>query len=228
MTARILVVDDDAHLREVVRYALSREGHDVVEAGDGREALDRLARESVDLVVLDVSMPELDGLETCRRLRATSSVPVIFLSSRAEEIDRILGLEIGGDDYLTKPFSTRELATRVKVVLRRVRPTPAPEPSDAVLVAGPLRLDGLAHRVFVGTDEVALTATEFRLLRVLLEHPGRAFTRDTLLARAYDHGHHVSGRTLDSHVRGVRSKLRDAGLEAIETVHGVGYRLVVP
>ncbi len=223
MPTRILVVDDDAHLREVVRYALSRQGHEVLEADHGLAALEIARREPLDLIVLDVLMPELDGLETCRQLRTFSEVPVVFLSSRGEEMDRILGLELGGDDYLTKPFSTRELVSRVKAVLRRTRPA-APAPED-ILTVGALRLDDIAHQVFVGSNEVELTATEFRLLRAMLQHPGRAYTRDELMDRAYADARHVSGRTLDSHVRRIRAKLRDAGLDPIETVHGVGYRL---
>jgi two-component system OmpR family response regulator len=224
-SARILVVDDDPHLREVVTYALGRQGYDVLDAEHGAAALDLLRRESVDLVVLDVLMPELDGLETCRQLRTFSQVPVVFLSSRGEEVDRVLGLELGGDDYLTKPFSTRELVSRVKAVLRRTRPAPS-EPDD-VLSVGRLRLDDLSHRVFVEDVEVKLTATEFRLLRTLMRHPGRVYTRDELTARAYPDVRFVAARTLDSHVRRIRAKLREAGLEAIETVHGVGYRLGV-
>ncbi|MEM6930656.1 MAG: response regulator, partial [Myxococcota bacterium] len=131
MPARILLVDDDASLREVVRYALDRAGYDVIEADNGRRALERFALESVDLVVLDVLMPELDGLAVCRELRKTSQVPIVFLSSRAEEVDRILGLDMGGDDYISKPFSPRELVSRVNAVLRRTRPDPAEEVLEA-------------------------------------------------------------------------------------------------
>lgn len=225
MGARILVVDDDPNLREVVTYALQRQSYEVLTADHGLAALEILKRESVDLVVLDVLMPELDGLETCRQLRAFSQVPVVFLSSRAEEMDRILGLELGGDDYLTKPFSPRELVSRVKAVLRRARPAAAAEDPEDVTQVGTLRLEELTHRVFVEETEVKLTATEFRLLRTLMRHPGRVYTRDELASRAYPDVRFVSGRTLDSHVRRIRAKIREAGLEVIETVHGVGYRL---
>jgi two-component system OmpR family response regulator len=221
--ARILVVDDDPHLREVVRYALARQGHEVLEASDGAAALLTATREPLDLIVLDVLMPELDGLETCRRLRTFSQVPVVFLSSRDEELDRILGLEIGGDDYVTKPFSPRELVSRVKAVLRRTRPAPTVE-EDEVKV-GRLRIAPLAHRVWVDQQEIVLTPTEFRLLLTLARHPGRVYTRDELMDRAYPDVRHVSGRTLDSHMRRVRAKLLEADLEPLETVHGVGYRL---
>lgn len=227
--AHILVVDDDAHLREVVRYALTRDGHDVREAKDGAEALRLVAAEAPDLVVLDIVMPGMDGLEACRELRRRGAIPVVFLSSRDEELDRVLGLEMGGDDYLTKPFSTRELCARVKAVLRRARPAPREpdEPND--LRSGRLRLDLVEHRLWVdapgGPQEVVLTVTEFSLLRVLMTRPGRAYTREDLTDRAYGEGYHLAERTLDSHVRRIRAKLRDHGLDPIETVHGLGYRL---
>jgi two-component system, OmpR family, response regulator len=219
---RILLADDDPSLREVVRYALDQAGFEVIEASDGRMALDTVARTPFDLLVLDVLMPELDGLEVCRVVRRTSQVPIVFLSSRGEEIDKILGLELGGDDYLAKPFSPRELVSRVRAVLRRTHP-PSPEP--AAVEAGGVRLDPEAYRVWVGQIEVQLTVTEFRLLEVLARRPGRVFTRHELVARAYDGPHHVSDRTLDSHVRRIRQKLREGGVDPIETVHGLGFRL---
>jgi two-component system OmpR family response regulator len=225
-TADILIVDDDPRLREVVRYALSREGYSVREAGDGRAALAAIDQSPPDLVVLDVLMPELDGIEVCRRIRASSDLPVVFLSSRGEELDRVLGLELGGDDYLTKPFSPRELVSRIKAVLRRTQRPVATE--DSMVEAGGLRLDSAQHRVWTaGGTEITFTATEFRLLRVLMLRPGRVYTRDELMDLAYDGNHHVSGRTLDSHMRRIRQKLREEDLDPIETVHGVGYRLQV-
>ena len=229
----ILLVDDDPKLREVVGYALRREGYETLEAGHGGEALALLEQRRFDLIVVDVSMPEVDGFEFVRRLRsADQRTPVLFLSARSDEIDRILGLELGGDDYVTKPFSTRELVTRVKVILRRLGrahgehpgSTPEPEPERA-LVVGQLRLNPETHRSWWGEAEVALTATEFRLLEVLMARPGRVYSRDELGAQAYPDARHVSGRTLDSHVRRIRAKFRDHGVDPIETVHGVGYRL---
>lgn len=222
MPAEILLADDDPSLREVARYALARAGFTVHEASDGAEALARFRAAPVDLVVLDVLMPELDGLEVCRRIRAESTVPVVFLSSRGEELDRVLGLELGGDDYLTKPFSPRELVSRVKAVLRRTRPE-ATTPSG--LEAGGVRMDPEAFRAWVGDHELQLTVTEFRILEVLVRRPGRAFTRDELVDRAYPGPHHVSDRTLDSHIRRIRQKLRDGGVDPVETVHGLGFRL---
>ena len=219
MSAEILVADDDASLREVVRYALARAGFEVREAVNGADALRAFETAAPDLIVLDVLMPELDGLEVCRRIRQTSSVPILFLSSRGEELDRVLGLDSGGDDYLTKPFSPRELVSRVRAILRR---TAAP---SAGLEAGSIRLDADGLLAWVGDVELDLTVTEFRLLEVLVRRPGRVFERAELVRRAYPGRHHVSDRTVDSHVRRIRQKLRDAGTDPIETVHGLGFRL---
>lgn len=222
MPAEILLVDDDPSLREVVRYALTREGFSVREAENGLEALERFAAAPVDLVVLDVLMPELDGIEVCKRIRAESSVPIVFLSSRGEELDRVLGLELGGDDYITKPFSPRELVSRIKAVLRRTRPELA---SEGTLEAAGVRMDPDAFRAWANGVQLTLTVTEFRILEVLVRRPGRAFPRDELVELAYPGPHHVSDRTLDSHIRRIRQKLREAGLDPIETVHGLGFRL---
>lgn len=218
--ARILVVDDDDHLREVVRYALAREGYTVIEARDG-EAARRMLDSNPDLLVLDVAMPRLDGFSFCRELRQESDVPVLFLSARNDEIDRVLGLDLGGDDYLGKPFSTRELVSRVRALLRRRKPAEGP----AVLVWGKLEVDVAEHRVRVDGEEVELTATELRLLAALLRRPNRALGREELALAAYPDGRSVSERTIDSHIRRVRAKLRPFGLDPFETVHGVGFRL---
>lgn len=221
--ADILLVDDDPHLREVVRYALAREGHALREAENGEEALHAFNVAPPDLLVLDVLMPELDGLEVCRRIRKTSQVPILFLSSRGEEMDRVMGLDIGGDDYLTKPFSTRELVSRVRALLRRARPTTSSTPDYE---SGALRVDPTAHRAWAQDTELELTVTEFRMLAALVKHPGRAFTRSALVDLAYDGHHHVSDRTVDSHIRNLRAKLRAAGEDnRIQTVHGLGFRL---
>ena len=222
--ARILVVDDDAPLREVVRYALARASFVVIEAADGEQALVEFEARTPDLVVLDVNMPRLDGLAVCRRLRARSAVPILFLSCRGEEVDRVLGLDLGGDDYVTKPFSPRELVSRVQAILRRGR-APAGEPD---LSLGPLQLSPRTHRAFVEEDEVKLTATEFRLLAALMRSGPRVLERHALSRAAYPDGRHVSDRTIDSHVRRIRAKLRPHGIDPIETVHGVGLRLNAP
>jgi two-component system OmpR family response regulator len=224
--AEILVVDDDGHIREVVRFALERAGHKVGEAADGRAALQAVSQRSPDLIVLDIVMPEADGLATCRELRKHSRVPIIFLSSRDEELDRVLGLELGGDDYISKPFSPRELVARVAAVLRRLQPDASSTLSEAKpLASGALRLDLVKHRCHVHERELVLTVTEFELLRVLLAAPGRVFERAQLISLAYGDDHHVTERTVDSHVRRLRKKLADLGADPIETVYGVGYRL---
>jgi two-component system OmpR family response regulator len=221
--ASILVVDDEAHIRDVVRYALERDGFEVVCAANGVEALAAVREHAIDLVVLDVVMPELDGLSVCRRLREERPVPIVFLSSRGEEVDRINGLELGGDDYVVKPFSPRELATRVKAVLRRTAPAETVA-APRMLTYGRLRLDPSAHEAHVDETPVELTATEFALLRVLLETRGRAHSRAELIDAVREDSYHVTERTVDTHVRRIRAKLRPFDVDPIETVHGVGYK----
>ncbi|MBY6266279.1 DNA-binding response regulator [Azospirillum sp. 412522] len=224
---KILLIDDDPHIRDIVRFALNREGFAVVEAGDGVQGLALAQKDSPDLILLDIGMPEMDGTEVCRRLRRDSRVPIIFLSSRDDEIDRILGLELGGDDYVTKPFSPRELTARVKAVLRRMVPPepPVPEPSDPVLRHNRLRLDPEGVRAFWDETEVVLTATEFGLLRTLADRPGKVFSRDALMDGAYATERYVADRTVDSHIRRVRAKFQAVGGAPVETVHGLGYKL---
>ncbi len=219
----ILLVDDDPNLREVARYALSQAGFRVEEAANGRDALAAARARPPDLIVLDVRMPEMDGLEVCRELRKTSRVPIVFLSSADDEIDRVLGLELGGDDYLGKPFSPRELVARAKAVLRRLEPQAA---AKDVLRRGPLALDEQRFEASWNGNAVVLTVTEFNLLAALLRAPGKVFTRDELISRAYD-GVVVSERTVDSHLRRVRAKFAAVGGEPVETVHGLGYRLAI-
>lgn len=226
MAGNILIVDDDPHIRDVIAFALEKAGMKTMAAGDGGAALDLFAREGADLVVLDINMPGMDGLEVCRELRRTGDVPILFLSSRDEEIDRILGLELGGDDYVTKPFSPRELVARVNVILRRARPAPVAGESVTPLARGRLTLDPVAHRAAWDGREAPLTATEFAILKGFLGQPGRVFDRDGIISNAYGVNIHVSDRTVDSHIRHIRAKFRDLGCAAvIETVHGVGYKL---
>jgi two-component system OmpR family response regulator len=223
----ILVVDDDAHLREVVRFALEKAGHQVREARDGAAALRAVGERAPDLIVLDIVMPEQDGLSVCREIRAHSRLPIIFVSSRDEELDRVLGLELGGDDYIGKPFSPRELVARVAAVLRRAQGAPASADGEqvGVLVHGPLELDPSRHRCTWAGRELVLTVTEFALLAALLAAPGRVLARAQLVERAYGGGHYITDRTVDSHIRRLRKKLAAAGVDPIETVYGVGYRL---
>ncbi len=229
---RVLIVDDDPAIREVVRIALSRDGFETAEAPDGAAALARFASLQPDLIVLDVMLPEMDGTELCRTLRRQSTVPILFLSSRDAEVDRVVGLEIGGDDYLTKPFSPRELVARVRALLRRARqaaaqPATAPdaERHRAALVHGRLRLDVESLRVTWDGQDVPLTATELGVLRTLMARPGRVFSRDELMDRAYATERVVSDRTIDSHVRRVRAKFAQLGAAPIETLPAFGYRL---
>ncbi|WP_213738044.1 response regulator [Bradyrhizobium sp. dw_411] len=227
MAHSILVVDDDPHIRDVVRFAFEKTGMVISTAQDGKDALRQFDQKIHELVVLDIGMPEMDGLEVCRQIRKTSDTPILFLSARDEEIDRILGLEIGGDDYVTKPFSPRELVARVNAILRRTRNTSASAPGATSATShGALVIDpGARSAVFQGAP-VSLTALEFDILRTLMARPGFVFTRDLILDAAYAGNIHVADRTIDSHVRNIRAKMAAAGCESvIETVHGVGFKL---
>jgi two-component system OmpR family response regulator len=221
----VLVVDDEKRIREVVEYALAKAGFRVTTASDGEQGLAAFEADVPDVVVLDVMLPGSDGLEVCRRIRAKRPTPIVFLSARNDEVDRIVGLEIGGDDYLTKPFSPRELVARVRAVLRRFdHATAVPSAERRMLRHGDLVVDPERHEVSHAGRRVVLTATEFALLAALVERPGVVFTRAQLMRRAYDTDVHVTERTLDTHVRRIRAKFRALGADPIETVHGVGYR----
>lgn len=226
--ARILLVDDEQSIQTLLSYPLRREGYRVVQATDGRQALERFAEQPFDLVVLDVMLPKLDGFEVCRRLRSRSSVPIIMLTARSEEIDKVVGLELGADDYITKPFSLREFSSRVKAALRRAelsRPLET-SPDEAPLEVGELRIDFPKRSVRVRGVEVALTYVEFEILAALARAPGRVFTRDMLLARIWGDSAYRDPRTIDVHIRHLREKLElDAkDPEYLFTVRGVGYR----
>jgi len=224
MAHRILVADDDPHIREVICFALEKAGMQVHAANDGASALRQFEELQPSLIVLDVGMPQMDGLEVCRQIRRISDVPILFLSARDEEIDRVLGLEMGGDDYVTKPFSPRELVARVNVILRRGRKEEKPESEP--LVRGLLRLDIGMHEASFGERPVQLTAIEFAMLKTLMAAGGRVLNRDQIMQAAYPGNIHVSDRTIDSHVRNLRGKLKEAGCEdGVETVHGVGLRI---
>lgn len=221
----VLVVDDEKRIREVVEYALVKAGYRVTTVEDGEQCLAAANADPPDLVVLDVMLPGRDGLEVCRRLRAESSTPILFLSARSDEVDKIVGLELGGDDYLSKPFSPRELVARVRAVLRRFdRDEPAAVPTARSFIHGDLTVDPERHEVSFAGRRVTLTATEFTVLATLVERPGVVFSRAQLMRRAYDSAVHVTERTLDTHVRRIRAKFRALGFDPIETVHGVGYR----
>jgi two-component system, OmpR family, response regulator len=224
---RILIADDEGHIREVLRVALRKAGMDVIEARDGKEALARFAADRPDLLVLDIGMPEFDGLEVCREVRKSSDVPILFLSARDEEIDRILGLEIGGDDYVTKPFSPRELVARVNVILRRLSPRNGETKSGpAALSQGSLIIDPEQHVASFADAPLKLTAIEFGILRAFLTRPTSVFSREQLMRAAYQLNIQVSDRTIDSHIRNIRAKLAAQSCESvIETIHGVGFKL---
>ncbi|MFF6996171.1 response regulator transcription factor [Streptomyces sp. NPDC008313] len=225
---RVLVVDDDPTVAEVVSGYLARAGHTVDRAGDGPEALARAADHWPDLVVLDLMLPGMDGLEVCRRLRERGPVPVVMLTARGDEDDRILGLEVGADDYVTKPFSPRELVLRVESVLRRSRPASGPRPAGPFGAAG-LTVDPAARRAAKDGAELALTIREFDLLAFFLRHPGRAFGREELMRDVWgwDFG---DLSTVTVHVRRLRGKVEDdpARPRLIQTVWGVGYRFDTP
>ncbi|MFN3506582.1 MAG: response regulator transcription factor [Allorhizobium sp.] len=222
---QILVVDDEPHIRDVICFAIERAGMRPVVARSGSEALTAFRRARPDLVVLDVGLPDIDGLEVCREIRKTSALPILFLSARDEEIDRILGLEMGGDDYVTKPFSPRELIARIRAILKRSGAgTVATDPS-AMLSIGDVVLDRAGRSVRVADNPVQLTALEFAILDALMARPTMVFTREQLMQAAYEPGVHVSDRTIDSHIRNIRAKVAEAaGQLVIGTVHGVGFR----
>jgi DNA-binding response OmpR family regulator len=223
--ARILLVDDEQAIQTLLTYPLRKDGYEVVSARDGREALDRFAEGGVDLVVLDVMMPQLDGIEVLRRLRARSQVPVIMLTARDDEVDKVLGLEIGADDYITKPFSVREFRSRVKAALRRTRMSGAAGPQE-LISTGELQLDPTRRKVTIRGEDASLTYVEFELLAALARSPGRVFDRETLLERIWGDSAYRDPRTVDVHVRHLREKLEldPRNPEYLFTVRGVGYR----
>lgn len=226
MPRTILIVDDDPHIRQLLVFAFSKAGLDAIEASDGEEALESAARNAPDLIVLDINMPRMDGLEVCRRLRASGTVPILFLSSRDDELDRVLGIELGGDDYVVKPFSPREVVARSMAILRRSAASPPPVASAVEIRHGGLSLDTDAWTARWREQEIALTVTEFTILKTLASMPARIFSRDMIIDRLHGPGFAITDRTIDSHVRNLRRKFADAGCgDLIETRAGVGYRL---
>jgi DNA-binding response OmpR family regulator len=227
-SARILLVDDEQSIQTLLSYPLRKDGYEVVQATDGRQALLRFGEQQFDLVVLDLMLPNVDGLEVCRRLRSHSSVPIIMLTARSEEIDKVVGLELGADDYITKPFSMREFRSRIKAVLRRAEMSRPDEtaPDEAPLFVRELRIDFLKRSVRVRGMEAPLTFVEFEIVSALARAPGRVFTRDMLLARIWGDAAYRDPRTIDVHIRHLREKIeRDPkDPEYLFTVRGVGYR----
>lgn len=226
MAHRILVVDDDPHIREVVLFALEKASMRANEATDGAQALILFRAQDFDLIILDINMPEMDGLDVCREVRKTSDIPILFLSSRDDEIDRVIGLEIGADDYLTKPFSPRELVARIKAILKRTASHPTSTPEEDIFQLGLLCVEPAKHRTLWNGAEITLTATEFSILKGMVRYPDRVFDRDQIMNMAYALNINVSDRTIDSHIRHIRQKFAAQGCETIiHTVHGVGYKL---
>jgi DNA-binding response OmpR family regulator len=226
--ARILLVDDEQSIQTLLSYPLRKEGYDVVQATDGRQALERFDEQQFDLVVLDLMLPRIDGLEVCRRLRSRSSVPIIMLTAKSEEIDKVVGLELGADDYITKPFSLREFSSRIKAALRRAEMSRPDQtmPGEEPLVIRELRIDFAKRTVRIRNGDAQLTYVEFEILSALARAPGRVFTRDMLLARMWGDSAYRDPRTIDVHIRHLREKVeRDPkDPEYLFTVRGVGYR----
>jgi DNA-binding response OmpR family regulator len=224
-TPRILLVDDEESVQKLLSYPLRNDGYEVVAAGDGQEALDRFDEGTFDLVVLDVMLPRVDGFDVCRKLRARSAVPIIMLTAKAEEFDKVLGLELGADDYITKPFSMREFRSRVKAVLRRAELVRGDDNGDESLVQGELGVDFSKRQVEVRGNPVRLTYVEFEILSTLARAPGRVFSRTMLLERLWGDSAYRDPRTIDVHIRHLREKLeRDPKQpEYLFTVRGVGY-----
>ena len=226
MAGKILIVDDEANIRSLVRFNLEKEGYTVLEADDGISGLDIAQKEHPDLVVLDLMLPGKDGLEVCRILKSkkeTFGIAIIMLTAKTDEVDKILGLEMGADDYLTKPFSPRELSARVKAVLRRAQKDPL---QSGQLTVGSLKLNLASYEAYLGPEKLELTPKEYELLKLFVSSIGRAFTREELLEKIWGYEYFGDTRTVDVHIRHLRIKLAGAPeiVDAIETVRGVGYK----
>lgn len=219
----VLVVDDETPLRDLIRAYLERDGYTVVEASTGKEALSAAALHNPDIIVLDLMIPEIDGTEVCRRIRASSDVYIIMLTAKADEVDRVVGLEVGADDYLTKPFSPRELMARVRALLRRPRAQVA---MVRILRFGDLTIDVDGHEVRVGNDVITLTATEYRLIALLASTPGRMYSRAQLLEHVWGSSYYGDDRVVDVHIANARRKIQENSTSQpfVETVRGAGYR----
>lgn len=227
MSLRILVVDDEDHVRNLIQYSLQKEGYQIFTAKDGREALGKF-EQGCEFVVLDVMLPDIDGFEILKQIRRVSKVPVIMLTAKAEEIDRILGLELGADDYLTKPFSPRELTARVKAILRRTSDQEVPGSAE-VLQMGQLTINVSKRIVTIGSKEIALTYKEFEMLLLLAKYPGRVFSREELLERVWGYEYFGDTRTIDVHMRHLREKIESSPTapQYLKTVRGVGYKFEI-
>lgn len=222
--ATILLVDDEAPIRDLIRAYLVREGYTVVEAADGHTALKAHETNQIDVIVLDLMIPGIDGIEVCRRIRAASDVYIIMVTARADEVDRVVGLEVGADDYLTKPFSPRELVARVRACLRR--PRVGAQPNAKLLHFDELTIDIEGHVIRIGNEPIALTTTEYQLVTMLATSPGRMYTRAQLLEHVWGGSYYGDDHVVDVHIANARRKLKDdpSNPRFIETVRGAGYR----
>lgn len=222
--AKILVVEDERNLLEMLRYNLAREGYEVLPATDGQEALELASQHSPDLVVLDIMLPKLDGFEVCRRLRRTMTMPIVMLTAKTEEVDRVVGLELGADDYVPKPFSMRELLARIRAMLRRAEMA---RPSEALLRVGELTLDPTRREARLGEKTLSLKPKEFNLLAFLLRNRGRVFSREKLLEEVWGYDYAGGTRTVDVHIRWLREKIEadPSHPRYLHTLRGVGYKL---
>ncbi|OEH94024.1 response regulator transcription factor [Bacillus solimangrovi] len=221
----ILIVDDEARMRDLVKIYLNREGFQIIEAEDGEQALKLVEQEKVDLVLLDIMMPKIDGFYFCMKVRETSNIPIIFLTARGDEWDRVHGLKIGGDDYVVKPFSSEELTARIEAVLRRSGVSLSPK-EQSHQIYGLIEINEKGRQVKVGGKAITLTLKEFELLLFLIEHSGQALTREQLLEHVWGYDYIGSPRTVDTHVKTLRLKLRGAS-EYVQTVWGIGYKFEV-
>jgi DNA-binding response OmpR family regulator len=220
---RILVVEDDKNISRLIKYNMDKSGFQCIDAETGEKALEILDREHIDLVILDIMLPKMDGFEVCKLVkqhRKYSDIPIIILTAKSEEVDRVVGFELGADDYVVKPFSTRELALRAKAVLKRYSPK---EDKKGIISAGSLKVDVPRHRVMVNGSEITLTLLEFKLLLTLMQRAGRVQSRDRLLSDVWEMAGDITTRTIDTHIKRLRQKLGDVG-DMIETVRGIGYR----
>jgi len=223
----IMVVDDNREILDVVDYALRKEGFEVVCAEDGKAAIDLCNAKSLNLILLDISMPGMDGRDVMKTIRKTSQVPVIFLTALSDEVERILGLEMGADDYIVKPFSHRELVARVKAVLRRASSAALESPADDLVVYGPFILDRARFHLHFNEKKVIFSKAEFKIVETMLRQPGRVFSRNQLLDSALGFDSISTDRTIDTHMKRIRQKMKEAAPEfdGFETVRGIGYRL---
>ncbi len=223
MRQRILIVDDEVPIQELIKFNLEQSGFEVHVAGDGVQAIEMFESLRPDLMVLDLMLPGKDGYDVCKTIRRNSNVPIIMLTAKETELERVLGLELGADDYITKPFSPLELVARIKAVLRRSSGQEAPEEEE--LLVGPISLRAETREVFVHSTSIDLTRKEFDLLHIFMQHVGKVLTREFLLQKVWGYEYEGETRTVDVHIRHLRRKLGTPGEERIETIHGVGYKL---